>query len=66
MLDTEDLAEIRSYNNQRYNGSRDMQYTDYLGNTTIKNGVTVYESELINKYATKQGTPGVNNDGEDD
>ena len=66
VLDTEDLAEIRSYNNQRYNGSRDMQYTDYLGNTTIKNGVTVYESELINKYATKQGTPGVNNDGEDD
>ena len=59
VLDTEDLAAIREYN-------RDKQYTEFDGNTRVKNGVIVYESDLINEYATRQGTPGVNNDGEDD
>lgn len=57
VLDKQALAAIRSYN-------RGKNYTDYEGKSRVKNGVTVYESSLINEYADKQGTPGVNNDGE--
>lgn len=56
VLDKEALAAIRNYNANK-------KYTDYEGDTEIKNGITIYESSLINKYAKKQGNVGCNNDG---
>lgn len=56
VLDKQTLAEIRKYNANR-------KYTEYDGKTQTKNGITIYESSLINKYANKQGNVGCNNDG---
>ena len=63
VLDTETLREIREYND------RMDSYTDYGGNTTDRNGVTSYVSDLLNDLGSnvkERGTAGVNNDGEGD
>ena len=62
VLDSEALATIREHNRKQE------KYTSYGGSTKIKNGVTVYYSDLWSKLGNsvvqKRGTPGVNNEGE--
>lgn len=64
-LSTETLRDIREYNKKK-DGYTD--YGDYGSNTTNKNGVTSYVSDLLTDLGSnvvkKRGTPGVNNERE--
>lgn len=59
-LDSADIKAIRNYNKKH-------KYTDYEGSTSVKNGVTVYYSNIWDKISSsnikERGTPGINNEG---
>lgn len=62
VLDTETLAKIREFN-------RNKKYTDFDGDARVKNGVTVYYSDLwnvIGDAVVVKGKPGINNEGQGD